>query len=1672
VRKLLVFFIIYFAALSTPAQNYGNEWINYSQKYFKVPIPREAIYRIDSVTLAKYYTLTTLDPNNLQVFIKGKEQFIYIRGESDGKINTGDYIEFYANPLMGDIDSLVYTDIKYVPNPYLPITIYADTLYAFITLNNSVSNKRYTLETDTNWSAYPPADHFYSEKIFTLYGNYNIVDEFSGNSSDPHLTQAEGRGFNISKGSSYTFPVSSLNTYTNTALDFYININFSGMSQSALVSPDHQLQTYYLDQNSNPVLLADTSFYGFTPVRQTFTINAQNTGNSTSIRLSSVANSALSAITNSTNWHYAYFFYPHTLDLAFQPLFKLFIDNSASSTKQYFDFSNFNTGTNHSVILLDITNGKRITTSVSGNQIKTIIPDGPGKKLCILSADANTELVSSLYYVNQSGYFRNYLNNSPGKTYVIIYHGNLTSSALQYRNYRKSITGGGYNTIDADIDELYEQFAYGAKKHPASIRNFIRYLKDKQPSPPSYIFLIGKAAKYESFLTGSNYQSVNYLPTIGYPASDNLFTCGLSSSVTNQFYPEIPIGRLAVTSNSDVSGYLSKVQEHESSAQADWKKRVLHFVGGDDEALLNNLTSYMNVYEQIIKDTLFGGDVYTFKKNTTAPIQINISDSIKNTINNGAALLNFFGHGSEQGFDQAIDDPELYNNKGRYPFIIANSCYSGDIHVPTRTSVSERFVLAKDKGSIGFLATGAYGFDYALNNYTREFYKALSGSQYNKGVGDIVKETVFQNSTYDALSKIVALDMTLNGDPAIKISNGLLPDYQVFSNDLSFNLKKNADSVAVTIHYKNLGKAIKDSFFVRIERFFPNGDSTIILKQLPCPLFKDSIYFNLAIDFKRGIGLNKFKVYLDYFNEIGESNKSNNITPFVDLFIPGGDVLPVYPYYYAIVPKTSSVTLKASTTDPFAPITTYRFELDTCDKFINPIAGKKITSSGGVLEWNVSLPFKDSTVYFWRVSKDSTGPTTFFNWKESSFQTIGAKQGWGQSHFNQFKNDGYQFVSYKKTDRKFVFENNKISISCRDAIAPVIEGIYINYFYNTVLMSAWGCGPQGWNFAIFDSIGGEIQQAKSVNFPTPGPGPYNECVCVPRLLNFHSFGANNYCGLSTWKTDMENFLNSVPVNNYVLAFTVGDQTPGYAQITTYSNSLYTAFESIGASKIRTIKDTVPYILFGRKGMSAGQGHELAGAHKKSIIYLEDSIKTRWHSGFVASEIIGPSYKWNSLHWRVQSLDPSAGDTTIIKLVGIQKNGQEDTLGVFTQDSLDIGALYNYVNANSYPYLKLVAFMRDNIYRTSPQLKRWQVLYDQAPECAINPLKGFASINDTLYEGDEVSFRFPIENIGDKDFTDSLVVTYWMEDNNRIVSPLPSKMKPAPFKPGQVIIDTIKINTYQLRGNNSLWIYVNPIQHPKYQKEQSQFNNIGRYTFKVNTDVTNPLMDVTFDGIRILNGDIVSAKPNILITLKDENKFLALNDTGAFTVLLQPPGQTTQQRLYFAKDLQFTPADLPKNSCSITYNPIFATDGKYTLIAQARDRSKNASGTQDYRIEFEIDNKPSVTNVLNYPNPFTTSTRFVFTLTGSEIPEVFTIRIMTVTGKLVREITRAELGNLHIGRNITEYAWDGRDNFGDRLAIGVYLYHVITKLNGENIEKNGSGADKFFVKDFGKMVLMR
>ncbi len=164
-----------------------------------------------------------------------------------------------------------------------------------------------------------------------------------------------------------------------------------------------------------------------------------------------------------------------------------------------------------------------------------------------------------------------------------------------------------------------------------------------------------------------------------------------------------------------------------------------------------------------------------------------------------------------------------------------------------------------------------------------------------------------------------------------------------------------------------------------------------------------------------------------------------------------------------------------------------------------------------------------------------------------------------------------------------------------------------------------------------------------------------------------------------------------------------------------------------------------------------------------------------------------------------------------------------------------------------------------------------------------------------------------------------------------------------------------------------------------------------------------------------------------------------------------------------------------NEAVVDFLPEFDQDGTYELIIQAKDLSNNQAGRLNHRVSFQVITASQVSELLNYPNPFTSSTAFVFTLTGRELPDYFKIEIMTVTGKVIREIGLAELGPIRIGRNITEFKWDGTDQYGQPVANGTYLYRAVISKKGSRLTTNSklTGTNMPLNKNgYGKMYLMR
>ena len=112
-------------------------------------------------------------------------------------------------------------------------------------------------------------------------------------------------------------------------------------------------------------------------------------------------------------------------------------------------------------------------------------------------------------------------------------------------------------------------------------------------------------------------------------------------------------------------------------------------------------------------------------------------------------------------------------------------------------------------------------------------------------------------------------------------------------------------------------------------------------------------------------------------------------------------------------------------------------------------------------------------------------------------------------------------------------------------------------------------------------------------------------------------------------------------------------------------------------------------------------------------------------------------------------------------------------------------------------------------------------------------------------------------------------------------------------------------------------------------------------------------------------------------------------------------------------------------------------GPHTLMIKAWDVLNNSN---EAILDFVVakDEKLELSHVMNYPNPFTTSTNFWFEHNKPGQPLQVQIQIMTITGRTVKSFSRLITTD---GNRSAEIQWDGKDDYGDKLGRGVYLYKL-------------------------------
>ncbi|AUC80617.1 type IX secretion system sortase PorU [Lacinutrix sp. Bg11-31] len=230
--------------------------------------------------------------------------------------------------------------------------------------------------------------------------------------------------------------------------------------------------------------------------------------------------------------------------------------------------------------------------------------------------------------------------------------------------------------------------------------------------------------------------------------------------------------------------------------------------------------------------------------------------------------------------------------------------------------------------------------------------------------------------------------------------------------------------------------------------------------------------------------------------------------------------------------------------------------------------------------------------------------------------------------------------------------------------------------------------------------------------------------------------------------------------------------------------------------------------------------------------------------------------------------------------------------------------------------------------------------------------------------------------------------------------------------------------------------------------------IGGINENAAEDNLGPNINLYMNDENFVSGGITNESPTLLVKLQDENGINTASGIGHDIVALLDGDEVNPYVLnnYYVTELD----DYTRGGLSYPFREL--EPGLHTLTVKAWDVYNNSSTAE---LQFRVfDEKQSlvIENVLNYPNPFVNYTEFWFSHNSSEVLDV-SVQIFTVSGKIVRTLNgqTTGVGTKSTSSTSRDIVWDGRDDFGDKIGKGTYVYKLkvhssATNKTVEKIEK--------------------
>jgi hypothetical protein len=1272
----------------------------------------------------------------------------------------------------------------------------------------------------------------------------------------------------------------------------------------------------------------------------------------------------------------------------------------------------------------------------------------------------------------------------------------------EYRNSNlQGVTNPRVKIVN--VDEIYNEFSYGLTD-PLALNGFAKFAYENWQAPaPQYIVLMGDMSyDYRNILPDSKPNFISSPPfhaTIyGQAPSDNAIVTVSGSDII----PDIAIGRISCETMEEADILVDKIINYPADVNKDWKQNVLLVSSGlsaeDENEYKFNDRNILLENSYLIPNGIKSTKIFRYpNKPEYIPFQGEGPD-IRREIDNGTVIVNYYGHGGGLQWDLVFTNDDIYelNNGDKLPFVISVTCYTA--HFENQEIFGEIFNSIPGKGSIAFWGSSGVTFWPTTANINQDLFASIFNNK-NYVIGKAINSAKSKQN-YGTMTAL----LTLLGDPAIELAIPKKPDFALKSSNISITPSNPLvnDTVSVKLKLYNVGLSFPgDTVSIKLYERIISDTTMIDFVSVPNFGESDSTYFQWTPkesglitliatinedqrvpenDFSDNTTSNSFSIFdfgepsiikpadgffnnsgnLEFviadigfyfdrdFNYLIQINNTPNfdgvpllaqspVLNAVDAVVrwTPGALAPGEYFWRAIV--YDDVDTNSSAIRIFTITETngsgYMAQKQQLSLFNNSNVNYSEEYNSLVLNTELNPPYPSpkfllDSIYYTRPI-DLLHPSTFTT--DGTYFYVGDLPiftGGAPSKIYKF-GTGYNGttagVNYGEIPNLFVLINS--NLASHDGY------LYTNTGQANNLLRIDPNSGDTIRISVSDSLLITLNtstQIGGVYLYSDGQYVYN--LGVGTSLYPTKFVLRKFDPSNNWSKVGEDLIFSGSIIRRVSSFIIVD---GYA-------ILYENYNIANLRRYR-LSDGI-FEEEWRYSLKVKDYYCIAYDHLNDFVYFQTFRPVISYipaffkyvgtyieaNGQINSTEIGPASKWSNLEFNIDQTN-SNGIYKSYLLGKNKSNGNWVMLDSLFKDNYNI----DNIDTKKYNYIKLRFDLADSSIGAGEPMKfnSLKVNYEYLPEISVIP-KNLTFTPDSVLQGISIEMALTVNNLGYKT-VDSLKLEF---SNDLIDSVFYTTYISVPNDSFSTTINSV------LTDNLLYTAPVSPIQVEVVatlpSEEYYTFNNLIEGAFYVVRDSANPLFSITFDGSEIINGDIISSEPEVVITLED-NSPLPLDST--YFTIVHTHNNIPKVLTVPGPDITYNYTPYPNSRAVITWTPKLE-DGRHVLEVLAKDASGNFFDSTSSRSIFNVYNNPDLLQVYNYPNPFSDNTHFTFELRGTTPPEEFKIKIFTVAGRLIKELNPSS--PLQIGFN--KIFWDGKDEDGDEIANGLYFYKIISKYGDE------------------------